>query len=148
MSGTLETGNMILVAGTWDLEVRIPKAHKSAVIPVRNSLFPSPFVASKCFPLVLLQSHSSEHVDDGEHILKVTPILHLANRDSRATPCVFRDFMQIVCHSGAYNNMQSQNLLRLFIPVPSLTLEDFFFVPEYFLSKLNLVAAYPVQWGQ
>lgn len=67
-------------AGTWDLEMGITKAHKSAVIPVRNYLFPSPFVASKYYPLVLLLcSHSWECVDDGEHILKVTLILHLAN---------------------------------------------------------------------
>lgn len=43
--------------------------------------------------------------------------------------------------------MQSQNLLRFFIPVLSLTPEELFFpVPEYFLSEAKFVSAYPVQW--
>lgn len=46
ISGTLKTGNMILGAraGTWNLEPGITKAHKSAVIPVRNYLSSLPLL--------------------------------------------------------------------------------------------------------
>lgn len=89
---------------------------------------------------------------DGEHILKATAILHLANSDRCATPPVFRDSCRsysilVLEIKLSYSHMQSQNLLRLFISVLFLTAEDFFSpAPEYFLSKLKLLAADPVQW--
>jgi len=106
---------MILGArtGTWDLEMGITKAHKALVIPVRNYLIPALFVASKYYPLViLLCSHSWECVADGEHILKVTPILHLANGDSHATLCAFGDlcrsyFILMLEIRLSYSNVQS-----------------------------------------
>lgn len=118
-------------AGTWDLEGGITKVHKSAVIPARNH-FSSPFVASKYYhPLVLLPcSRSWGCVDDGEHLLKATAILHLANSDRCATPCVFRDLCRsysvlVLEINLSSSHRQSQNLLRLFISVLFLSLEDF-----------------------
>lgn len=126
--------------------------HKGAQVcshPSEKLPLPFPFCSKKDSLVLLLCSHTWECVDDGEHILKATPVLHLANRGSHATPCVFGDlcrsyFILVLEIKLSYSNMQSQNLLRLFIPVLSLTLEDFLFlVPECFLSELKLVAAYP-----
>lgn len=89
---------------------------------------------------------------ENTYILKVTVIRPVANRDSHAAPYVFWDlgrsyFILVLKIKLSYSNMQSQNLLRFFIPVLSLTPEDFFFpVPEYFLSEAKFVSAYPVQW--
>lgn len=89
---------------------------------------------------------------ESTYILKVTLILPLANRYSLTALCVFWDFgrssfIWVLKIKLSYSNMQSQNLLRFFIPVLSLTPEDLFFpLPEYFLSKAELVSAYPVQW--
>lgn len=143
----------------------ITEAHESAVISVRNYFFPSPFAASKYHPLVLLLcSHSWECADDGEHILKVTPILHVANRDSHATSCLSGDLcrsylMLLLEIKLSHRNMQSQNLLRLFIPVLSLTPENVFFsrsrifpVKTYFCCCLSsavetLRTSYSLFWS-
>lgn len=81
---------------------------------------------------------------ENTYILKVTVIRPVANRDSHAAPYVFWDlgrsyFILVLKIKLSYSNMQSQNLLRFFIPVLSLTPEDFFFpFQNIFCQKLSL----------